>query len=558
MKRDTRFPRLNRVAFFRLNEGELIAALAHSITTHADQRSGTLTGQHEAVVAWARLSVDVPNGGFTQFFYNHRGDRGVGELAGLLDSIGVPKAGAVLRDAVAVYRRHQAAFRVDNPWDGLFGSIKEFDKLDRTFGAVQLRGDRALEKWIRSHIAELAADEAGNPINPQFTGAIEILQPNGLVGEYLEVKKGKPSGAYRCFFDDGTVRQVVFYKAGKVTGDFWPSGQLKRKETRRGDLTVIEWYYPGGQLQKRFVKNKDGYPAEPIRRYHENGQLAEEVHKVESKKVGPWLKFFDDGSPQLQAEYGPDEQLIVHNAWDADRKQVVKDGTGVYRDDGRVIDWAYDVFFEHHWQHERELKGGVPHGKTTTHHDGVLWSVSYYDSGVQHGESTEYWDNGRVRSRSQFNQGKAGKTRSYPKFDRPVPAVVLRVEANEKLYTAWDHIRVDEYPRVLNLDAVQRQLQIPDFLREVDERNRTGTTESDYEDCNSFKDGVAYFLTVSETGEVTDATANGSGVYSGGTWDIYPPFLRQLRFTPGRVRGRPVECRVLARVDHTFVEGTAD
>ena len=70
-----------------------------------------------------------------------------------------------------------------------------------------------------------------------------------------------------------------------------------------------------------------------------------------------------------------------------------------------------------------------------------------------------------------------------------------------------------------------------------------------------FKDGLGYFLTVSEAGEVTAATPSGSGVYSGGNWDTYPPVLRKLQFTPGRVRGRAVECRVYARVDHTFVEG---
>src|SRR5262249_619188 len=131
------------------------------------------------------------------------------------------------------------------------------------------------------------------------------------------------------------------------------------------------------------------------------------------------------------------------------------------------------------------------------------------------------------------------------------------VEANEKLYTAWGHVRVDEYPHVLNLQEVQRQLEVPDFLREVHERNLTKTLRSEYEDCNKFNDGIAYFLAVSETGEVTSATANGSDVYSGGNWDTYSPLLRQLRFTPGRVRGRAIDCRVLALVDHTFVESNA-
>jgi len=510
------------------------------------------------MLAWAKLSVDVPNGGFTQFFYNHHGDGGVEELARLLDSIDLSKAGALLRDAVAVYRRHQSAFRVDNPWDGLFGSIKEFDKLNRAFMNLLLRGNRVLDKWIRSHVAELANDEAGNPIDAQFTGVVELLQPNGLVGEYLEVKKGKPSGAYRTFFDDGTVRRVVFYKAGKITGDFWPDGQLKRKDFKRGPHTIIEWYYPSGTLQKRYVKNKDGYAAEPVRLYHENGLLAEEVHTVGRERHGRWLKFFDDGSPQLEAEYTTGEKLVVHNAWAADRTQIVKEGTGVFFDDGSRIDVYFAILFESDWHRNWELKDGIPHGKMTTYHDGVLWGVSFYANGVQEGESTTYWNNGRVRSVTKFIGGEEVKSKSFPKFDRPAPAVVLRVEANEKLYTAWGHIRVDEYPRVLNLDEVRGQVRVPDFLRDVHARNETKTTTSEYEDCSTFNDGIAYFLTVSETGEVLSAKANGSGVYSGGSWDTYPPLLRQLRFTPGRVRGRAVECRVLARVDHTFVERDAN
>lgn len=75
-----------------------------------------------------------------------------------------------------------------------------------------------------------------------------------------------------------------------------------------------------------------------------------------------------------------------------------------------------------------------------------------------------------------------------------------------------------------------------------------------YEDWNTFDDGIAYFLTVDETGMVTDAFANGSGVYSGGDWDTYLPLLRQLRFTPARVSAHSIKCHVLARVDHKFIE----
>lgn len=556
MTHNHELPCMSQVDFYRLHEDELISALAQAIACWIDRfPNGRRTANHEAVLAWDRMLIDVPNGGFTQFFYNNGGDRGVEPLVNLLDAIQVPKAGAVLRDAAAVFRQHQSAFAVDNPWEGLFGSIKEFDQLDTAFMKVLLRCNRALEKWIRSHVTELVTGEAGEPIDAQFTGTVETRQANGLVSEYLEVKNGKPNGAYRVFFDDGTVRKVVFYKSGIVSGDFWPDGRLKRKEFKRGTLTVIEWYYPTGQLQKRYVKDKSGYAVEPIRLFHENGQLAEELNTVQGEKCGPWRKFFDDGTPQLRAEYAPGAKLIVYEAWDDHRNQIVKNGTGTFHDDARSIDWMYDLYLDFRWQENRELKDGIAHGKTMTYHDGVLWSISNYVNGLQQGKSTMYWDNGRVRSVTHFAQGKAGKSKSYPKFDRPVPAVILRVEANEKLYTAWDHIRVDEYPHVLNIDDVQRQLKVPDFLREVYERNVAKALKSDYEDWSTFNDGIAYFLTVNESGEVTSATANGSGVYSGGVWDSYPPLLRKLRFTPGRIRGRAVECRVLAWVNHTFVEG---
>jgi antitoxin component YwqK of YwqJK toxin-antitoxin module len=560
--RHSQLPCFSPVDFFRFKEDELISALSRAVERHVEQHpESDLSVTQEALLAWSQMSYDVPNGGFTQFFFNHRGDRGVGGLAALLDAIEVPKAASVVRDALAVFHKHRSEFAVANPWEELFGSIKEFDKLDRAFMHALLRSNRALDKWIRGHITELATDELGTPIDPQFTGTVESKYSNGLVSQYLEVKKGKPHGAYREFFDDGTVRKVIFYKSGKLSGDFWPDGNLKRKESTRGKHKIIEWFYPSGRLLKRYVHDKDGWIIEPVRLFHENGQLAEEVNVVmkenRNEKCGPWLKFFDDGSPRLQAEYAPGEQLVVHNAWTDDRKQVVKDGSGLFRDDAQSIDWAYDVYFPTSYnQTETDLENGVPHGKKTLFFVGVLHTVSQYVKGVREGEETVYWNNGRIRSVAQYVHGKAGRKKEFPKFDHPVPAVLLTIEANEKLYTAWEHMKVDDYPRVLNLDAVRRQLVIPGFLREVHERNLAKAVKSDYEDWNTFDDGIAYFLIVNESGEVRSATANGSGVYSGGNWDTYPPLLRKLQFSPGRIRGRAVECRVLARVDHTFVEAS--
>ncbi|HZZ78223.1 MAG TPA: DUF4375 domain-containing protein [Gemmataceae bacterium] len=553
-------PALSRIDFYRLTEDEFIGVLAHAIEKLVQQYSDVeLSDRHVAVYAWARMAVDVPNGGFTQFFYNHRGDLGVAPLAKLLSSLDLAKPAQTLRDALKIYRKHRAEFAVENPWNGLFGSIKEFDKLDRAMANLALRCTRTLVTWIRANINKLATDELGSRIDPHFTGTVEILHPNGVVHESLEVKKGKPSGAYRVFFDDGSVMKGVFYKAGKISGDFWPTGQVKRKQSKKGKLTITEWYYPSGKLLKRYVRNSDGYTTEPVRMYHENGQLAEELHLAQGNRRGPWLKFFEDGSPQLQAEYLAGEKLHVRNAWDADRTQTVRDGAGVLHNDGRRIDWEYDLYFPN-YRDERdsvEVQDGVPHGMTTTYSDGRIERETEYRNGVREGKSTWYWENGRVRSVTTFKNGRASKTKEYPRLDHPVPAVVLTIEAHEKLYAAWEHMPVDEYPRVLNRDEIQGQFKMPTFLQEVFERNRARKLESDYEDWHTFNDGIAYFLMIDEKGAVASARANGSGVYSGGEWDTYLPLLHQLRFTPGSIRGRAVPCQVLARVDHTFVEGAA-
>src|SRR5262245_56168925 len=111
-------PRVGRVQFFLSSDVELPSIVAQAIESHSQLHPASGRSSDQALVgAWARMQFDVPNGGFTQFFYNHRGDGGVPDLASLLESLELPKAAKIVRDAHAVYRRHQTKFDVSNPWD---------------------------------------------------------------------------------------------------------------------------------------------------------------------------------------------------------------------------------------------------------------------------------------------------------------------------------------------------------------------------------------------------------------------------------------------------------
>lgn len=545
--------KLSRIAFYTAGETPLWDSLGAALGDLGGETK--LARQQLALATWRKLVLDVANGGFTQFFYNNRGEAGVSEVVEFLKSLGVPKPAVVLENAVTVYRAHQARFNVSNPFDGLFGSIKELEDLSAKFmNAGTGKASEEIEAWIIQHIQELAVGDDGRSLDPGFTGVVERLHPNGKVAERLAVKKGKADGRYEEFFDDGTPGAAMFYKAGKITGDFWPTGQVKKRESRKDDARIFEFFYPSGKLHKRLVKDKSGKHLEPVRLFYENGQLAEEWTVIKGMP-GDWFKFFEDGSPKLQGKRtGPIDYWIL-NAWESPGKQVVKDGAGTYDDDVASIDSEFNVVGTSTWRRITELKDGVQHGALKTYHQGVFWGTDEYVRGKRHGKRTLYYDNGRLRAVIKFVDGKEVEEEEFPKYEEPVPVVTITIQADQKLYEAWRHIPVDQYPACLNLDEVRAQVQIPAFLNAIFERNKAGTLKSDYEDWSTFNAGVTHFVLVDENGKVVGARTSGADVHCGEVFHAYEPLLMGLRFTPGSIRGRPVACKVLVKVDHTFMEG---
>jgi antitoxin component YwqK of YwqJK toxin-antitoxin module len=561
--------RLNRVDFFRLRGFDFMGAVFQSIEQSlGDEQDrvkkwGKLNTYQQGFHTWWCFIGDVENGGLTQYFYNHTDSR-LPPLIKLLKVTGNSSLVPIIKQATQVFRKHRQKFDVDQPFgsDGLFADMTELSKLDRACYRQFGRISKSLERWLRANISTIALGDDGQLIEPSYSGGIETHHPNGNVFEQATVRRGALTGLYRRYLDDGTLEHTCFYKSGKVSADYWPNGQPKHKTIKRGQIKLDEWYYESGNLQKRVVADKSGFAIEPIQVWHENGQLAEVIHVKNGDRYGPWQKFFPDGSPRLQAEHRWDDQkddsprviLVVKNAWDEKRRQIVKNGRGTYHDDGLDYDPTYRLVSQSDWTSSQELKNGVPHGKGKTWNEGVLWSTEEWVNGKRHGITELYYDNGRLRSRYLYRQGKEVSSEQFTKFDNPQPAVLLRVEANAELYKAWRHPLLDEYPSPRNLDKIQARLPMPAFLLEVFERNKTGELEERYEDLNYFDDGVGYMVMVNELGRVDEVKFSGASAYSGSVTDIYPPYIQKLTFKPGRINGRKVRCRVLVRVDHTFVE----
>lgn len=553
----------NRIDFYRLRGDDFYDALFTSINQaledgrRRDRRWKQLNRYQQGVYAWWLLWGDVENGGLVQYFYN-KTDAYIPALIAFLTATDNSDLASLLTHAAGLYRRHKKKFQVLKPFgkDGLFSQMSEFEKLDRLIVRMLPQVGKRIEKWTRDNFEFFAVGETGEPIDPKFSGDIESNYTSGEVFERATVRNGLLTGSYAKYKKNGELENTCSFDKGMVSANYWPNGQVKHRKIKRGTFQINEWYFPSGGIQKRYVADKSGFCAEPIRMWHENGQLAEELSTSKGDKLGLWRKFFEDGSPRLEAKYLKGEKLVVQNAWNDSRRQIVKNGTGTWYYDGVDIKWKYSLFHQFDWTHSQELAGGIPHGKEITWFCGVLWSRGTYINGKLDGIHTTYHDNGRPCIKAAYRLGKLIQEEVFPKFDFPEPAVVLEIKADARLYTEWKEPLLDVYPIPRNFDQIQSSLKVPPFLHEVFERNQNKPLNFDeYEDLNRFTDGIGYQVLVDERGRIAEIQYSGSSVYSTVTKDTYPPIIQKLRFNPGRRNGQNVPSRVVVLIEHTFKEG---
>lgn len=99
------------------------------------------------------------NGGLAQFFFRCRDELDLEAFATWMEAAALPSPAAWVRKARAPYIANAAAFEVDDPWDGLFGSLPELEELDYRLESVLPRGCRALKKWATIRVTDLFVDE---------------------------------------------------------------------------------------------------------------------------------------------------------------------------------------------------------------------------------------------------------------------------------------------------------------------------------------------------------------------------------------------------------------
>jgi len=154
-------------------------------------------------------------------------------------------------------------------------------------------------------------------------------------------KNGKPVGEFKRYYDNGTLKSLMFYHPDNDTVDvtFYYQNGKKAAEGRYylKQKTGTWKYYSFYEDFLSYVENyKNGIKDGLSIKFYANGDTAEILEFSKGQKEGKWEQFFQEGTLKLQAWYKHnklDGSFILF--YPSGKKQV----SGFYKQNNRDGEW---------------------------------------------------------------------------------------------------------------------------------------------------------------------------------------------------------------------------
>lgn len=280
---------------------------------------------------------------------------------------------------------------------------------------------RILEKDKGLHFiySELKLDGIGRAEGETYIGEWLFYNAEGfLKGQGSFTEKGKKTGLWKWYHDNGTVKETAVYRDGLLNGEnkgFFNNGKLKyianykndqlegeylfynnkgalleRKAFKNGVLEgEYQSYFPVGEILKEFdVVYRNGLIEEKAFEYYANGQVYAEMSFKGGEKNGVEKRFNDDGSLFSEVSYSENQptgafQTFYPNG-NVNERSTYKNG---------LFEGPYESFYE---DGTKKVSGNVKDGL----YQGVF---KYFDTdGKLHYEYD--YKNGEIISYRYFNK----------------------------------------------------------------------------------------------------------------------------------------------------------
>ncbi len=189
----------------------------------------------------------------------------------------------------------------------------------------------------------LAQSDTLNRIDSQGRkqGYWEKHRPDGSLlyqGYFLD---GRPVGKFKRFYDDGSLRALLFYHPHDDTVDvtfYYNTGRIAATGKYLRKKKEGEWkYYSYYTDSLSFIEHyRNGIKEGPSIKFYANGDTAEVILYRNGKKEGRWVQYYDNGQLKLTATYHNDRLEGTFTMYWPDGKNMLQ---GQYHQDVRNGKW---------------------------------------------------------------------------------------------------------------------------------------------------------------------------------------------------------------------------
>jgi len=363
-------PSLNTTEFFKLSGFDFCWFILGSIS-HEDvetTKSDILSFGQKALYYWSFLEIQVPNGGFTQFYYNDYG-RYVPTILKGLQYIKDFKMSDLVSRSYDLYLKEQnkvnsAKQRGMQAFSDLYKELKDFDELDNEYYNINEITMKMLENFARRNPSEFCNNVFCDPINSNQSIEFKSFYDDDKIKEIIPFSKGMVNGIFKSYFSNGNLRDEIFYYNGEQTGE------------------TIE-YYENGNRKSSVLKSKV------------NDDI---IHS----------KYFQNGNPKSTIIQTSKKIRKIQSCWKEDGTQILKDGTGLY-----IYENSY--FKNSITRNEQEYRNYKRHGKQYTFRNNKITLFQEMFEGKAHGITKTYDNDGNIIQEIVYNHGKEVSRKIFEK-----------------------------------------------------------------------------------------------------------------------------------------------
>ena len=531
-------PKISRGEFFKNTDYDLAWLVLSPISDHfAKVKDETkaisqLSPEQKLLNFWWYLDGQVKNGGFVQFYYNGYGKYVPSIITGL-QLIDDQKTISLLNTVHKEYLQNEKKI---SQTEDLFNSDL-YDELD--FGGYDDQyydlseiTIKKIGELLKSRPETFCLDEKGKEINPSHTGQLTTYYENGAIKEQFELIDGKLDGTFQLFHLNGNLQEASVFKNGVNTNEikkFYENGNPKfSRELNNGYFIETKFYTNGNKKEESHLNlelKKDGN----FTTWYENGQKnTVEFYNAQNEIDKYWDEYYPDGSPKVKSIYENGKRKIT-SAWNKDGDQTLANGTGVY-------EFYQKGFFEGDAPDltHQEYMDYLPHGIWLYHDGEILERKVTYVKGKRHGVTEEFYNNGRVKERTTYENGKQVSEEKFDKFKNPYVKTTITFDVEEQALIKKELPTADKYPVAINNKELENNLEIPLSLFDGYDQDRVQK--------------YRYWVEIDEKGNVTSfdfTMADNAFVIKQVEGN-----LSKLKFEPAIKDGKPIKTYLTIR--HNF------